>query len=247
MNNFLNEIKLKAINIKYLGKRNKVILFRDNDYNYMDIKFSSSFIKASNSTDIKLLTEKIKNFLIVMNHDCKNFDSTIFLKNIKKTLFDIENLVDNTVPGINGQVSMGFINKLNLNTFKAIYHELLHLASLNKNNLENASHPLDEGYTQLLAERYFDENIGITYKFEVAILRCIEVILGKDYLEQQYFSGNFNTVINDLSKYIGFKNTFNLYVNLNYIYGAEFSKEFESKKILYKERLIVLLKFCLIA
>lgn len=179
----LKEIKFIIVNFAFLDRKNKIKLSKDNDYNNFKIKFSPFFITASNHKDIKEFTDKIKNFLIVMELDCKNFDSTIFLNNFKNTFFNIENMNRNLKLGINGSVSVSDkINYFNIDTLKVVYHELLHLASGKNNKTYELFQPFNEGYTQLLSESYFKENVGKAYVFETRILKIIETILGKDLL-----------------------------------------------------------------
>lgn len=215
----LKEIKFIIVNFAFLDRKNKIKLSKDNDYNNFKIKFSPTFITASNHKDIIELTEKIKNFLIVMERDCKNFDSTIFLNNFKNTFFNIKNMKRDLKLGVNGSVSVSDkINYFNICTLKVIYHELFHLASSTDNKTYELFQPFNEGYTQLLAERYFNENTEKAYLFETCILKIVETILGKDILEKEYFRSNLKEAIKEISKYETPENIKDMMINFRIIF-----------------------------
>ena len=84
MKNFLEVLKLikfKIFNGMFFRRENKISLYKNNDYNNIKMKFSSCFIKAKESNHIETLTEKIKNFIIIMKRDCKNFNENMLLEN----------------------------------------------------------------------------------------------------------------------------------------------------------------------
>ena len=69
-------------------------------------------------------------------------------------------------------------------------------------NYQCIGRSIDEGYAQLLTERYFGKEEGATiYPFETGIVKSIEQIVGKDKMTHLYFSANLNGLINELSKY----------------------------------------------
>ena len=129
------------------------------------------------------------------------------------------------------------------------YHELLYLASLK--NDKNIFKPFNEGYTQLLEQRYFCEvnDLGWSYNFEVYIMRVVEQIFGKDNLEKLYFSGEFNKIFNLFNNYISIYDLTKLKDNLVSIYEIEQQNETYEKREMLKDNFnqaIEILFHCLI-
>lgn len=209
-------------------KRNKIKLYKNYGYSNIVVKFDHKLINSRNIADVKELEFKIKRFLIVMNRSCKNFNSKIFLKNFKKTFFNLSELKNENSVGVNGSVTIrSSFNSFKLKNIKVTYHELLHLASLK--NDKNIFKPFNEGYTQLLEQRYFNEvnELGSSYVFEVYIMKTVEQIFGKDNLEKLYFKGEFNKLFNFFNNYISIEDLSILKNNLLSIYEIErYNEEF---------------------
>lgn len=212
---------LKNINFCLINNKkieNKVRLIRNSNYNYVSVKFSPILIISKNKKDIKLMSGKVKKFLSVLDSKCENFDETLFVKNFKKTFFNIKDIKNEDFFGINGSVKFNGKINLSLESFQASEHELLHLASVNFDNFNNLLLFLNEGYTQILTERYFEpETKYAIYPFETLILRQIEFILGKEFMETQYFKGNSNNFVLELHKYTNSKNVEYLISNMQKI------------------------------
>lgn len=203
-------------------KRNKIKLYKNYGYSNIVVKFDHKLINSRNIADVEELEFKIKRFLIVMNRECKNFNSKIFLKNFKKTFFNLSELKNENSVGVNGSVTIrSSFNSFKLKNIKVTYHELLHLASLE--NDKKIFNPFNEGYTQLLEQRYFQESndLGSLYAFEVWIMRVVENIFGKEILEKKYFNGEFNKIFNLFNNYISMEDLKNLKDNLISIYEIE--------------------------
>ena len=212
-------------------KRNKIKLYKNYSYSNIIVKFDYKLINSKNKDDIKELEFKIKRFLIVMNRACKNFNSKIFLKNFKKTFFNLSELKNENNIGVNGSVTIrSTFNSFKLKNIKVTYHELLHLASLK--NDKNIFKPFNEGYTQLLEQRYFCEvnDLGSSYDFEVYIMKTVEQIFGKDNLEKLYFNGEFNKIFNFFNDYISIDDLKRLKDNLICIYQIEQQNETYEKR-----------------
>ena len=126
---------------KKIRFKNKIILKTDNTY---EILYSPFLLRTINSKDSDKLKESIKNFLTVLSRDCINFNPNIFIQNFKKTRFNLLYLNKNYS---GSSVHFHFVNRLYINVFNDINHELLHLSSTKDNNALKA---FDEGYTQLL-------------------------------------------------------------------------------------------------
>lgn len=101
---------------------------------------------------------------------------------------------------------------------KVLPHELFHMASTvkrpsdgsifsgfsqstNRGNYELLGRGINEGYTQLLTERYF--NVGYkVYSIESLIASKLENIIGKENMEKMYFDANLKGLTYELSKYM---------------------------------------------
>ena len=97
-----------------------------------------------------------------------------------------------------------------------IFHELFHLASSyydSKNKMvycgfkqrnQSASYNIgigiNEGYTQLLTNRYSEEN-PYSYPKETRIAEIIESVIGKENMQKYYFTANLKGLIAELTKY----------------------------------------------
>ncbi len=119
---------------------------------------------------------------------------------------------------------------------ESIYHEFLHMAStfftkdkidhsglsqtrVTKDNFINIGHILNEGYTEVLNKRYFqDESYTSVYPFESFISELIEEIIGKRKMEKMYLSANLNGFINELSKYDDKENIIDLLKSIDILY-----------------------------
>ena len=99
----------------------------------------------------------------------------------------------------------------------SIFHELLHLASsryvdgwlyggfeqISSDNSFAIGRGLDEGYTQLLAERYFGyiEGVKGSYPYLVRVARILEDIVGADKMTSLYLRADLPGLINELKEY----------------------------------------------
>lgn len=217
----LKMIKFKIINKRFFTRKNKLILSKVNNCNNVSIELSPHLIKASKVNDIELLCDKVKNFLIVMERDCKNFDSTIFEINFKQILFNIKGLQNDLFNRRSGWVSSNHLKllELGINDIESIYHELLHI-SMMTSSINKKYEFYNEGYTELLTQRYFNSGPR-TYPAETLVLSNIELILGKDYLEEKSFKGELVNTITELSKYTSYENITNFIDKMNIIFSIE--------------------------
>ena len=94
----------------------------------------------------------------------------------------------------------------------SIYHELFHAFTTYKENIfsiysgfnyinidTDIARRLSEGYTDLLANRYFDS--VVSYMIEANIARKTELILGEKNMQNFYASNNLYAIIKFLSKF----------------------------------------------
>ena len=193
-------MKLYKVNKNFFIRRNKIQLNKTRDFKKMNIVFSNNLIKTSNKKEIEKLSKKIRHFLITMNK-CPNFNPKILLYNLKKTKFMID--ID-TNQRVLGSVCIDRINLFNLRNFSSTKHELMHLASIKRDNYSYIRYALlIEGYTELLTKRYFkNDKIIDAYQVEVLIVKTMESIIGKNYMEKNFFEGNFDKIMEEFKKYL---------------------------------------------
>lgn len=119
-------------------------------------------------------------------------------------------------------------------SYTALYHELFHMASSvfkngtiysgfrqhnNYNFKQDIGIGLNEGYTQVLTERFFG-NIPETkysYPFETHIAKLLEAIIGQDKMAKYYFNANLSGLVKELEKYSSYNNIINFITNLDLI------------------------------
>ncbi len=174
-------------------------------------KFYEVITKNFNSNQLNLMYNNLSNFKI--------FESNFLLlivSSVKLTLvggFYSPKMNCAVVPS-----NLLFLDEES--TITAFYHELFHMASSYKDANNKIIYSgfsqikkrktigigLNEGYTQLMAERYFNEcnieqRMSPAYKICRDISICLEKIIGKDCMENLYLSANLNGLISELLKY----------------------------------------------
>lgn len=137
-------------------------------------------------------------------------------------------------------------NKIKLNSNgqenESIFHELFHMSSaVFKNNSLYAGFKqkifnskfeigtgINEGYTQLLTERYFSDkpNTKYSYPYEKDIALQLEKIIGEDKMQKFYFNANLLGLINELEKFASRQDVFDFIANMDFICK-------QSNKLLY--------------
>lgn len=114
-----------------------------------------------------------------------------------------------------------------------IYHELFHMFStyLEKNTIysgfsqtdrktyESFGVGLNEGYTQLLKERYFgiDRKETYHYMLEKHIAKHLEVIIGRKLMEKMYAEANLQNLVYQLSQYYDEEKVIKFLANVDYL------------------------------
>lgn len=167
--------------------------------------------------DVKKINE-IDYFLEVVSKD-KQIDLTNFNNHLKTLkIYRLSNEERNEENVNVGDAAYDYLeNKMYLSEesydVKSIYHELFHIASSKRKGNDiytgflidhrdsetEEGRGLNEGYTELLVERYF--NTATQYHFERILVKQLEKIVGEDFLKQNYFNPSLNVVIDRLSQY----------------------------------------------
>lgn len=150
--------------------------------------------------------------------DLTNFYNNLTELKIKPKKFGFQNLVLQRNTAAQYSVKDNKIELDENNYITTIYHELFHMASsIYKDGISysgfsqvsfkfgtiSLGNAINEGYTQLLTERYFGyiEGLCRTYKFEVNIADKLEKIIGQEKMENLYLNANLLGLINELKKY----------------------------------------------
>ena len=158
------------------------------------------------------------NILLEILKQDENIDLSCFLNNLKTLkVYCIDNEKDMLInqwmdAGYNARKNELYFTSIS-KKIGSIYHELLHCASSErKNNTDycgfminysdingEIGRGLNEGYTELLSERYF--NIGTNYWFERVLTMQLEKIVGAEFLKKNYFNHNLQAIRDKLAEY----------------------------------------------
>ena len=146
-------------------------------------------------------------------------------------------------------------NRIKYTQITSIYHELFHMASSlydsengilysgfrQLNNISNPSHErvsighgINEGYTELLAHRYFDKDKKMpwAYNFESRVMYFLENIIDYKELERLYLSANLMGLIEALKKYTSEEEI------LDFIKTVDLINEYSVEMMLFKNPII---------
>ncbi|MBR4619113.1 MAG: hypothetical protein IKO49_07400 [Bacilli bacterium] len=168
--------------------------------------------------------ESIVKFADVVINNFSSEDLTNFYNNIndlktRSKKFGIQNLI------LRSKTAGQYDPKKNEITIDddtaetTIYHELFHMASSTykdgirysgfqqaslKSGVVSLGKGLNEGYTELLSQRYFtpDSSVTGTYEYQVFIAEKLEQIIGKEKLQSLYLNSNLKGLIDELKQYV---------------------------------------------
>ena len=229
--------------------KNQIIFTKENCYDNCKIILAPKLIISNSEKDINLFKEKTNIFLKTVYNECPNFNFERFLMNFEKTKFNID--IGNNSFGSYGGVTYNRKHvKYYINTFGVAFHEFFHLStsfySSTLHSFFSGFHfrdndfdlgvGINEGYTQLLTERYFKNGVEKTYLYEVEQAKLLEKIIGKDIMEEAYFKSSLNRLIFELEKYNTRENVIKYIENIDFIknyysYFGENKKEENEKSL----------------
>lgn len=179
------------------------------------LKFEKELIKNINNEDLNMLYNNLKTL--------KSKGSIFFLQYLQLRF-------------IGGYYSAKK-NKVNILHFikdEVINHELLHMASSTYDENQKISYSgfcqfnnkskscigraLNEGYTELLNDRYFDgcNIVAPSYNVCKFFATKLEEIIGKEEMQSAYFNANLPKLIMELEKYDSQKNIIKFIKSLDY-------------------------------
>lgn len=171
----------------------------------------------------EILTPELKNDIEFFNNKVLKIDSLnkpLYLNNIESYKFVLvdkinkENAPFEKVIGFtptDGRI-ITLTKGYNKNSF---FHELLHLSTKVKNgNIvfcglsqydfksgRSVGRYFNEGYTQVLNRRYFNDTRDNVYPFETLIASNLERLIGVDKMEENYFNFNLKGLSQEIEKY----------------------------------------------
>lgn len=198
-------------------------------------------------------------FYQVSENNFQHCDLSAFYKNLQTLKVKARkiNLADIISQRFTGTISPGEynvkLNKMNLldgdnQPIKGVTnHELLHMAStkhtedtifcgfaqINKESKEKVGNALNEGYTEYLNKKYFNNTLPSTYANELVLSQGIELIVSSRKMEELYFSADLNGLIEELCKYTTRENAENIITKMDEIEKDKRKPELKQKE--YRE------------
>lgn len=174
----------------------------------------------------------IQNFKEVMKSNLSIENFNILINNIKKVKIKHKRNNDTDIIIATGNIDYkGVITLYELDDI-TLYHELFHAASTyydkkQDNEFSGFHHHLrnpqkfiglgfNEGYTQLLTERYFNNSQSRdSYVNEVHYVKLIEKLIGKEKMLSLYFKSDLNNLILELCKNNSEEQVFEFLTNMD--------------------------------
>jgi len=216
----------KAVNIYYYDIPDKDMAFGEDDYNGKRIVskffYSLKYMFNSQNIDEAKFKRAIEQFQEKLSFEAPYINLDIFNKNLK-TLgifynnYSFYNRL--TKQGIRASYD-SIENNLYITkdeVSRILYHELLHTATADINketkeykvgfryaNIKENIHLgrfFNEGYTEVVADRYFGMRAAPAYVPEKAFASMIEDVVGKEKMETCYFEANVLGLFRELEKY----------------------------------------------
>lgn len=224
---------------------NKVILPPDLTQEYSNIDIENLIANC--------FKENVLEFAKVIIENFSQKDLTIFYNNINTLKIQFENFkLKRFVLGNNNRAEYNipkneiYVDKEDYTT--TIYHELFHMASsvykngilysgfsqeTDKSDGVNLGDGLNEGYTQLLTQRYFGyiDNLNKSYIVEVHYAELLEKIVGQEKMKSLYLNADLSGLINELKIYSSEEEIGKFFSSLDFI-----NNHINRKKISHTEK-----------
>lgn len=195
--------------------------------NELKPKYDSRAIKQIKSRKLREATLEFANLMLEVfpKNALDNFYNNISTLKIKRNIL----ILFESAEGIYYSTA----NTICVVNLTAVFHELLHMASTYYNKTAQIVYigfkqtsrfstrggGINEGYTELLAERYFGKKHKIfkPYKFEVFIAEKLEQIVGRKKMEFLYLTADLLGLIKELTNYINLNKVMDFINNLDSI------------------------------
>lgn len=222
---------IKLIIIGYIADKNIKTYKLYKDFKSKDVsvvELPPEIMKKNSEIDKRRLLQQkfgdsIVSFATTIISKIPNVNLMLFYNNISSLTTSIINFRSINFL-LKGNVQGAYIpndNNIELqenNYTLTIDHELFHMASTfyrksdgmcfsgfmqKPNDKKRIANGINEGYTQLLTERYFgeDKTIMKSYQYEKSVVEKLEMIIGKEKMESLYFNANLYELIKELKQY----------------------------------------------
>lgn len=196
-------------------------------------KFILNYKNLEKNNDIRTLTTKKEKFYTEAYNNFKNvLESNFDSSDLHNFYYNSEWVIVHKFISNPFTYTTGYYdsekNKLKYKK-ESLYHEFFHLASsnteikpsycgfhINKDD-KGIGYALNEGYTDLLTERYFNEDIENSYYEEAQFARSLERIIGKKKMEKLYLNADIIGLINELKKYYNLEEIEQFLINMDVI------------------------------
>lgn len=156
-----------------------------------------------NLEKIEITDERVKDFVKKSIH-IKYFNKSFFYNNLKTLKIKRSNNLKALNLSVNQYTPID--NTICITDEMALFHELNHVCSSYYNGVDYSGLSqnefgtgINEGYTELLMERYYQ--FTDSYCAERKIANNLEKIIGKDKIEECYYTANLYDFIEELKKY----------------------------------------------
>lgn len=195
---------------------------------HVTIEEKPKIIRNNNEMDIteiekKPFGNKIINFYDVLSNNFDDNDLNNFYNNIntlkiyEKSFKLINFILGKGREGLYEPVRNKLCVSKECKDDTTIYHELFHMSSSfvkdklicsgfaqmnNKSHNKTVGVGINEGYTELLTSRYFNNGKTNTYFEQTIICDNLERIVGKDKMKSLYLNGDLCGLVMELNKYI---------------------------------------------
>ena len=199
----VNNLKINKIKFKYLLKNIKPVE-HIKDKQEITVNIDELTIDEKYKPYIKEFVKKTST-----NFNFRNPNEKLKTLDLKQKTI-LQTLMQPTSEAIYNSLNKKIYTGKNIDD--SIYHELFHAFTTYKENIfsiysgfnyinidTDIARRLSEGYTDLLANRYFDS--VVSYMIEANIARKTELILGEENMQDLYASNNLYAIIKYLSKF----------------------------------------------
>lgn len=211
----------KKVNVRVLPEHD----LKYDDINFdtlVSMKFGEEFLEFTNVILSKFYYANLTNFYNNLNEiKVGKYDRKKGKKPFSRVMLGYYDLKENIIKLDEDYASV------------IIFHELFHMASsvylngiyyagfrqYSTDNYVSIGKGLNEGYTQLLTERYFGHNsdFGKVYEYEMLIAGKLEKIVGKYKMQELYLNADLYGLIKELKEYASYEDIINFIQCLDFM------------------------------
>ena len=204
--------------------------------------------ELKNLTSTKFASQEILKFIAVLEKQ-PNVDLTIFFNNLESLSVSKNDPFFVTYKKLKREritalylIMKNIIHYDEFSHQRDLYHELLHAATalinydrdvvicgfdqLSRNRKIRLGKPLNEGYTELLVDRFFQTGgFSTNYPNEKNMAKIVEEAIGQPLMQRSYFSANLDNVIQALTKYDSEENVLKFLANYKAFRNGKLNKK----------------------